>query len=63
MDAQLETVRRELEDQRRRCAGMREALEAAAERLVSDRRKRIAVLAGAAGVLSARGWLAEGRKT
>lgn len=62
MDAQLETVRRELEEQRRRCEGMREALETAAERLVSDRRKRIAVLAGAAGVLSARGWLAEGRK-
>lgn len=62
MDAQLETVRRELEEQRRRCEGMREALETAAERLVSDRRKRIAVLAGAASVLSARGWLAEGRK-
>lgn len=63
MDAQLETVRRELEEQRRRCEGMRDVLEAAAERLVSARQARIAVLAGAAGVLSARGWLAEGRKT
>lgn len=62
MDAQLETARRELEEQRRRCEGMRDALEAAAERLVSARRTRMTLLADAAGVLSARGWLVDGRK-
>lgn len=62
MDAQLETVRRELEEQRRRCEAMRDGLEAAAERLVAARRTRIAALNEAAGVLSARGWIADGRK-
>lgn len=62
MDAQLETVRRELEEQRRRCEGMRAGLEAAAERLVAARRTRIAALTEAAGILAARGWIADGRK-
>ena len=62
MDAQLETVRRELEEQRRRCEAMRDGLEAAAERLVAARRTRIAALTEAAGILSARGWIADGRK-
>lgn len=59
MDAQLETVNRELEEQRRRCDGMRDALETGARRLVEARRTRVMALSEAARVLAARGWLGE----
>lgn len=61
LDDQLETVRRELEQQRRRCAAMRDDLETAARRSVEARLRRIAALDEVDDVLSARGWLAAGR--
>lgn len=61
LDDQLETIRRELEEQRRRCAAMRDDLEIAARRSVETRLRRIAAVAEVDAVLSARGWLASGR--
>lgn len=61
LDDQLETIRRELEEQRRRCAAMRDDLEIAARRSIEARLRRIAALAEVDDVLSARGWLTAGR--
>lgn len=61
LDDQLETIRRELEEQRRRCEAMRDDLETAARRSVEARLRRMAAMAEVDDVLSARGWLAAGR--
>lgn len=61
LDDQLETIRRELEEQRRRCDAMRDNLEVAARKSIKARSRRIASLTQGNEVLAARGWLPRGR--
>ena len=60
LDEQLETIRRELEDQRRRCEAMRDALVDGARETLQDRKRRLAVLRSASLTLTGRGWRLQG---
>ena len=56
LDEQLDVVRRELEDQRRRCEAMRDELVEGAQRAVDNRKRRLAILRSASRTLIGRGW-------
>lgn len=56
LDDQLETIRRELDEQRRRCVSLRDDLERAASESILARHRRLAVCDDVASELSRRGW-------
>ncbi len=56
LDEQLDVVRRELDDQRRRCEAMRHELVDAARNAVDNRKRRLATLRSASRTLIDRGW-------
>lgn len=62
LDDQLETIRRELEDQRRRCEAMRDALVDGARKALNDRKRRLATVRSASRALAGRGWRPHGAR-
>lgn len=57
LDGQIESVRRELDEQRRYCLAARKKLEKAARHSIEARRRRLACMTQVAGALEARGWI------
>lgn len=60
LEAHLDVIRRELEEQRRHWETMSERLTARAQQRIEERRRHLSTLSQAAELLDARGWRATG---